>query len=64
MNHIAEHESNAPDGKRVERGLHHAADEALSFERRVQQLVRDKPLGMAFAALAVGFVLGRVLTRR
>jgi ElaB/YqjD/DUF883 family membrane-anchored ribosome-binding protein len=48
----------------VEGGLRDASREMYRLDRRVQQLVRQKPLAAAFAALAAGFLLGRLVSRR
>jgi ElaB/YqjD/DUF883 family membrane-anchored ribosome-binding protein len=49
---------------RVEEGLRDASREVSRVDVKVRRLVRAKPLGMALAAMAVGFVLGRLLSRR
>jgi ElaB/YqjD/DUF883 family membrane-anchored ribosome-binding protein len=41
-----------------------ARREVAAIDRRVQRFTRQKPLAAAFAALAVGFVIGRLVSRR
>jgi ElaB/YqjD/DUF883 family membrane-anchored ribosome-binding protein len=48
----------------VEGRLRDVNREVSRLDRRVKQFVRQKPLAAAFAALAVGFVLGRLVSRR
>lgn len=63
MNQIAEdrtlHMRHAVEGR-----LRDVNREVTRVDRRVRQLVRQKPLVAAFAALAAGFVLGRLVSRR
>ena len=49
---------------RVDEGLRDVSREVSRVDVKVRRLVRAKPLGMALAAMAVGFVLGRLLSRR
>jgi ElaB/YqjD/DUF883 family membrane-anchored ribosome-binding protein len=49
---------------RVDEGLRDVSREVSRVDVQVRRLVRTKPLGMALAALTVGFVLGRLLSRR
>jgi hypothetical protein len=49
---------------RVEDGIRDVSREMSRFDVELRRRVRANPLGMAAAALAVGFVLGRLLARR
>ena len=49
---------------RVEGGIRDASREVSRIDVELRRLVRAKPLGMAVAAVALGFVLGRLLSRR
>lgn len=49
---------------RVEHGLRDVSREVSRFDVELRRRVRANPLGMAVAAVAIGFVLGRLLARR
>jgi hypothetical protein len=49
--------------RRVGARFRDASDKLSSYDRDIQRFVRRKPLTAAFAALAVGFVLGRMASR-
>jgi len=63
MNQIAEPHGAEQTRERALRRLRDAADEVSRVDRRLQRLVREKPLTMACVALTVGFVVGRLVAR-
>jgi hypothetical protein len=50
--------------ERLQNGVAHAGDGVARVDRQLQHFVRAQPLAAAFAALTVGFVLGRIFSRR
>jgi ElaB/YqjD/DUF883 family membrane-anchored ribosome-binding protein len=49
---------------RVEHGFRQVGEQIRSADDRLLRFARQKPLAAAFAALAVGFVFGRLVSRR
>ena len=49
---------------RVEHGFRQAGEQIRRADVRLVRFARQKPLAAAFAALAVGFVVGRLVSRR
>ena len=49
---------------RVEDGFRQMGKQIRRADDRLVRFARQKPLAAAFAALAVGFVVGRLLSRR
>lgn len=50
--------------QRIEEGVRDVNRRLSSLDRDVQRFVRRKPLTAALIALAAGFVLGRLVSRR
>jgi ElaB/YqjD/DUF883 family membrane-anchored ribosome-binding protein len=50
--------------ERLQNGVAHAGDGVVRVDRQLQHFVRTQPLAAAFAALTVGFVLGRIFSKR
>jgi ElaB/YqjD/DUF883 family membrane-anchored ribosome-binding protein len=49
---------------RVEDGFRQVSEQIRRADDRLVRFARQKPLAAAFAALAVGFLVGRLVTRR
>jgi ElaB/YqjD/DUF883 family membrane-anchored ribosome-binding protein len=49
---------------RVEESMRDVSREVSRADVEIRRLVRAKPLGMAVAAAAIGFLVGRFLSRR
>lgn len=63
MNDIAEHPVRQLK-ERAEEGLRDASRGLTRVDGQIKRLVREKPLAMAFGAMAAGFLMGRLLSRR
>jgi len=50
--------------EKMEDGVRRARVELRRADERLVRFARDQPLAAAFSALAVGFLLGRLLARR
>jgi ElaB/YqjD/DUF883 family membrane-anchored ribosome-binding protein len=57
-------ETRSQTAHRVRHNLDDARREVTAVDQRLQRFTRQRPLVAAFSALAVGFVIGRLVSRR
>jgi ElaB/YqjD/DUF883 family membrane-anchored ribosome-binding protein len=49
--------------ERIEDGMKQARDRLQRVDKQIVRFAKEQPIAAAFAALAVGFVLGRVISK-
>lgn len=62
MNQISTARSNEAIEK-LEEGMRQARDQIDRLDRQIVRFAREQPIAAAFSALAVGFIIGRLVSK-
>jgi hypothetical protein len=52
------------EAEQLRAGVEQARSEIARLEQRARELVRERPVGALLAAVAAGYLVGRIATRR